>query len=429
MTMITSEVENQIVNVSKGIATIKGDVMQAVETNKNLYRRCLAAGEKLLAKASIGMDDALDEEIKTYIKGAKSAKKMMSENRKPATQIFDLVKKGFTTMENAISDTNEESVVYQLKVKRDEYAQKKHEEAEKRQREIERKARVAAQKDALTIEVKKACSDLTTAAINNTVSGMQEVFSLMTLANAERVKESIGKDIDNIDLWALLKTRMPSKPYDLTDSEYKEVYTAAFDSVFMELERSYVESVQQVQEDILLKYDSKLKELQEQKRLEEAAAAKREALAKAEAEAEKKRLEEELAAEKAKAEAREAERKRLEEEEKQAQQQRIAEEAKRREEALAAEKAKAEAQALFNNAVQTTDGNVKVKKIIRVKNNNGWLPIINTWWVREGCTLSPERLEKGFGFAKRYCEKLANSAESVIIESDDIEYIDEVKAK
>lgn len=429
MTMITSEVENQIVNVSKGIATIKGDVMQAVETNKNLYRRCLAAGEKLLAKASTGMDDALDEEIKTYIKGAKSAKKMMSENRKPATQIFDLVKKGFTTMENAISDTNEESVVYQLKVKRDEYAQKKHEEAEKRQREIERKARVAAQKDALTIEVKKACSDLTTAAINNTVSGMQEVFSLMTLANAERVKESIGKDIDNIDLWALLKTRMPSKPYDLTDSEYKEVYTAAFDSVFMELERSYVESVQQVQEDILLKYDSKLKELQEQKRLEEAAAAKREALAKAEAEAEKKRLEEELAAEKAKAEAREAERKRLEEEEKQAQQQRIAEEAKRREEALAAEKAKAEAQALFNNAVQTTDGNVKVKKIIRVKNNNGWLPIINTWWVREGCTLSPERLEKGFGFAKRYCEKLANSAESVIIESDDIEYIDEVKAK
>ena len=70
----------------------------------------------------------------------------------------------------------------------------------------------------------------------------------------------------------------------------------------------------------------------------------------------------------------------------------------------------------------------KVTKKIHLLNSEGILPILSLWFTKEGATLSPEELSKKFKFAITYCEKLANK-EGVTLDDENIEYIDEVKAK
>ena len=118
-------IDDQTRHLTKAIGTIKSDVMAAVNSNKDIYLKCVNDGEQLLAQANAAMDDNLDEQISTFIKGTKKEIVSMSENRKPITQIFDMVRKGFTTMEDMLSPKNENSVIYKLQEKRDEYAKQK----------------------------------------------------------------------------------------------------------------------------------------------------------------------------------------------------------------------------------------------------------------------------------------------------------------
>ena len=52
------------------------------------------------------------------------------------------------------------------------------------------------------------------------------------------------------------------------------------------------------------------------------------------------------------------------------------------------------------------------------------------WWAQYGSTLTVPELEKIFSRQLTFCNKLANEKTgAVIIQSEHIEYIDEVKAK
>ena len=115
------------------------------------------------------------------------------------------------------------------------------------------------------------------------------------------------------------------------------------------------------------------------------------------------------------AEAREAERKRKEEEEKQK-----AEMARQQ----------AEMNGLFSEqaSMQNYQPKVKVTQKIELLNPEGIMPILSMWWSKEGCTLSVEELSKLFKKQITFCEKLANK-DSVYIENESVQYIDDVKAK
>ncbi|MEB3372979.1 hypothetical protein SFC43_04785 [Bacteroides sp. CR5/BHMF/2] len=90
----------------------------------------------------------------------------------------------------------------------------------------------------------------------------------------------------------------------------------------------------------------------------------------------------------------------------------------------------AEMNGLFSEqaSMQNYQPKVKVTQKIELLNSEGIMPILSMWWSKEGCTLSVEELSKLFKKQITFCEKLANK-DSVYIENESVQYIDDVKAK
>lgn len=136
-------VQQQANNITRQIATLKSDTENAVQANRKSYEACVQAGESLLSDISAsGMNDALDEKAAEFIKKAKLTEKAMTEKRKGVTQVFDIVRKGFTMMESLISAKNTDSVVYKIQEKRNEYAAYKLEQQKKAEQERLRQERI-----------------------------------------------------------------------------------------------------------------------------------------------------------------------------------------------------------------------------------------------------------------------------------------------
>ena len=70
----------------------------------------------------------------------------------------------------------------------------------------------------------------------------------------------------------------------------------------------------------------------------------------------------------------------------------------------------------------------KVTKKINLLNPEGIMPILSLWWSKEGCTLTVEELAKMFKKQITFCEKMANK-EDIFVNDENVEYVDEVKAK
>ena len=327
-------ITKQAAEVTKNVSTIRGNIVNAINENNNSLQNCIAAGEDLLAQSET-MTDELDAQIASFIKKASATKKAMNERRKGVTQVFDLVKSGFTKMEGFLDSKSEESIVYKLQKKRDEYAAHKIELQRKEEEERKRKARIEAEKIQLHDDVISICNQIVNEKTSEALDRLSEKFRLMTLDNAEVVKKEIFEFSTEIKLGTYLAERKPSVPQELDPEEARKIMNAAYHEVNNQLTNSYADSVSSAKQDILDTFDSKIAELQEQKRLEEerkeaerkakeakdAAEKKAAEEAAKKAEEEKKKREEELkAAEKAAEEDRqkkaEEEKKKREEEEK-----------------------------------------------------------------------------------------------------------------
>ena len=58
------------------------------------------------------------------------------------------------------------------------------------------------------------------------------------------------------------------------------------------------------------------------------------------------------------------------------------------------------------------------------------MQVLGMWWAQQGCTMSVEELEKEFKKQLTFCNRLANDKEHpILINSEFIEYVDDVKAK
>ena len=326
-------IDDQTRHLTKAIGTIKSDVMQAVNLNKDIYYKCITDGEQLLAQADVAMDDNLDEQISSFIKGTKKDIVSMGENRKPITQIFDMVRKGFTTMEDMLSPKNENSVIYKLQEKRDEYAKQKIILERQREEERQRLERIKAAKDKLAQDTRSVCNDILTDKLNASSSEINTIFSLITLSNKDVAKEKLQSYPTEISLGKLLADRKPSIPVEVDESEAKNIMNAIYKEVHVSIETQYATSIKSQVDELLLKFDSKIQELEiaeearqeaEQKRLEAERIA-----AEAKAKAEKAAAEAKDKADKEAMARAEEERKKAEEAEKAAEEQRKAEEAEK----------------------------------------------------------------------------------------------------
>ena len=437
-------VQQQANNITRQTATLKSDTENAVQANRKSYEACVNAGESLLFDIGVsGMNDALDERAAEFIKKAKLTEKAMTEKRKGVTQVFDIVRKGFTMMENLISVKNTDSVVYKIQEKRNEYAAYKLEQQRKAEQERLRQERINEAKIKLKTDTIDILNNLLTEHSSAAINSLNNTFSLLTLDNKNEVKKRITECSDVLDLGHLFVNNKPSYSSEIDENDAKEIMNGAYKEVSASLLASYKQTVNATRDELLMKFDSKIAELLEIKKAEEERKRKEEEARKAEeerkrkeeearkaAEEERKRKEAEAAAAEAERKAKEEAIRKADEAAKEEQQRKLAAEQEKRDAENAAQHATAQAQSLFaqTSVGETGKQKIKVTKRLVVTDKNAWLDIIQQWWTIEGSKMSPDKLASRLEFMRKACEKHANSEEEYIV-SPYIRYEDEVTAK
>ena len=466
-------VQQQANNITRQIATLKSDTENAVQANRKSYEACVQAGESLLSDISAsGMNDALDEKAAEFIKKAKLTEKAMTEKRKGVTQVFDIVRKGFTMMESLISAKNTDSVVYKIQEKRNEYAAYKLEQQKKAEQERLRQERIKEAKIKLKTDTIDTLNNLLTEHSSAAINSLNNTFSLLTLDNKDEVKKRIAECSDVLDLGHLFVNNKPSYSSEIDENDAKEIMNGAYKEVSASLLASYKQTVNATRDELLMKFDSKIAELLEIKKAEEERKRKEEEARKAEeerkrkeeearkaaeeerkkkeeiqrikdeeerkrkdaelkaAEEERKRKEAEAAAAEAERKAKEEAIRKADEAAKEEQQRKLAAEQEKRDAENAAQHATAQAQSLFaqTSVNNTSKQKIKVTKRLVVTDKNAWLDIIQQWWTIEGSSMSPDKLASKLEFMRKACEKHANNEEEYIV-SPYIKYEDEVTAK
>ena len=404
-------ITKQAAEVTMNAASIKTDITTAITENNKSLQACIEAGESLLAQSST-MTDELDAKISEYIKRASATRKAMNDRRKGVTQVFDLIKSGFTKMEAFLDPKSDESIVYQLQKKRDEYAAFKLEQQRKAEEERQRLARIEAAKAQLRNDVISICNNIVDEKSQEAFNRISEKFRLLTLDNAETVRSEIAAFPEEIKIADFLANRKPSVPIEVEQDEARKIMNNAYLEVNEKLTQSYRDSVSSDKQSVLDIFDSKIEELKEQRRLEEERKRKEEEARKAEEE--RKRKEAEL---KAAEEAAERER-----------QAKLEEERKRLEEEERIRKASAQTMTLFDQAPVETPVKAKVTHHIEVDSQSGFTAIMQMWWTHEGSKLSIEELNKKLGFMVKACEKLKNKEDITVID-ENVRYVEDIVAK
>ena len=466
-------VQQQANNITRQIATLKSDTENALQANRKSYEACVQAGESLLSDISAsGMNDALDEKAAEFIKKAKLTEKAMTEKRKGVTQVFDIVRKGFTMMESLISAKNTDSVVYKIQEKRNEYAAYKLEQQKKAEQERLRQERIKEAKIKLKTDTIDTLNNLLTEHSSAAINSLNNTFSLLTLDNKDEVKKRIIECSDVLDLGHLFVNNKPSYSSEIEENDAKGIMNGAYKEISASLLASYKQTVASTRDELLMKFDSKIAELIEIKKAEEERKRKEEEVRKAEeerkrkeeearkaaeeerkkqeeiqrikdeeerkrkdaelkaAEEERKRKEAEAAAAEAERKAKEEAIRKADEAAKEEQQRKLAAEQEKRDAENAAQHATAQAQSLFaqTSVDNTSKQKIKVTKRLVVTDKNAWLDIIQQWWTIEGSSMSPDKLASKLEFMRKACEKHANNDEEYIV-SPYIKYEDEVTAK
>ena len=387
------------------IGEISQIALDAIAKNQNSSQSCIDYGNMLLAIAEQGMNDDVDKSLENYIYKTRKTVALMNDRRKPVTQLFDRIRSGFTQLETAIDPKVAGTPANKAQKLRDQYARKKYEEEERRRREAEKIAQVERDKASYLEACEKEIYGFFNQRTNQAINRLISLNSSLTYSNFDEVSAQIDsfdckfpvKDISGYTFGVML-------PSSLSIEEVKAIQKKALDKGFA-LSEQYEFDVQSQKDSIMQLLPSKYNELQaieRQKKVDAQVAAVREA---------------------------EMKRKEKEEQERKEKERKAEEERKKQEEEL--KKSQESVESLFATTASTVSvpqKKVKVKKMVRVKNPKGYADLFNYWWIGEGQYLTKEELEKVFKKQISFAEKAANQNND-FIKSENLEYVDEIKAK
>ncbi len=377
---------------------------QAYNENQISHERCLAYGKQLLERVQTeGMSDNLDQEIATFIDRSKKTVRKMNNKRSAVTQLFDNIRSAYTALENEVDPTKKGTVPAQLQELRNQYAAKKRAEFEAQQRQYNLELAKTNAKKRYTADVKDDLIRQFSELITDTYNSLIALDKSVTLANYDNVFETISNYSDNLPQdWFDSLHASVRQPSALSLEEANKIAQDVKQSLRQHFHDNYTAQVSDYRSDLLDRLPSKRKELE---RIKQANAEEAE------------RIKQQMA----QRELIEAEQRAKERAEREAKDKAAAE--------LAAQKQ--EMDSLFGEAqLQATQVKTSVKKRIHVLNSEGFMQVVGMWWAQYGCSLSVPELEKIFSKQLTFCNKLANDKKGAIfINSEHIEYIDEIKAK
>lgn len=388
------------------VGTITQIAPQAYNENRLSHDRCIEVGNHLFTRAEAeGMSDSLDQEIALYIERAKKTVKKMNTKRSAVTQMFDMIRSAYTTLENEIDVTKKDTIVGKLQQLRNAYADMKRKELEAQRMEQMRRQRAEAARAQYAADVETELMKHRSGIISEAANKLYELFSSLTADNRAEVENTIKSVPEELpQRWLDTLYLQVQLPQELTQEEARDIQENIKSRLEQEIKEEYQINVCSTRDDILDRLPSKHEELLRMAKADAEEAARIKA-----------QMEEQ---ERKEAEQREAERREREEKEK-----------------AAAELAKEqrEMNGLFDAAsaaVPAYQPKASVKKRIRLLSAEGMMQVLGMWWAQVGCQLSIEELEKEFKKQLTFCNRLANDKEKpVFIHSDLLEYVDDVKAK
>lgn len=347
------------------------------------------------------MNDELDQQAAQYIEKARRTIKKMYEKRSPVTKLFDEIRTTFTSLEGDIDPTRKDTVPQRLQQLRNEYAARKRREEEERRRAVmieqQRQAAIVKYRTDLEEHYRRVFNGV----LNKAINALMSMQASITLDNFAQSRAGIEQFPTTLTSDPFLRP-VVYLPTNVSAEELAEVRQSVLSRLLPTFASQYEQQVAAARQEILTVLPSKEAELRR------AAQASRE---------EAERIAQQMRQ-------REAEEAALREKQRREQQ--------RREEAeMDMKKQQAEVGSLFAGTVAATGAyqpKVDVKRKIQLRRPEGIMPVLALWFAREGSRMTPEELTKKFRFAVTFCEKLANK-EGETIADDNVEYVEEVKAK
>ena len=388
----------------RNVQTLAELAPQSYRDNLLSHTRCLEVGSALLLKVKKeGMSDILDIEIAKFIEKAKITVKKMNGKRTPVTQLFDQIRKVYTSMENDVDPAKADSIPNQLQAYRNAYAKKKHEEEERRRREeVARQAKENA-RARYRSEVEDDYVKQFNALVNKSINELTDMDKLLTLDNYEIIYDGVKEYICELPkTWCQTVVSGAHCPAELSPDECRAIQANVMAGLVSRFKEQFPFEVQSTRDDILDRMPSKKKEL------ERIAKSSAEEAAKIKAAMEAREREE--------ASRKEAERKEREKTEAATAQ-------------LAAQKQ--EMDCLFGAPVAALVGyqpKTQVKKKVAIETAEDIMKVVAFWWSQVGCTLTVEELSKEFKKQITYANTAANSKDAPMFICD-VDYVDDVKAK
>lgn len=386
------------------VQTIARLAPQSFNENSLSRTRCLEAGQALLDRVNKeGMNDTLDKEIATFIEKARLTVRKMNGKRNPVTQLFDQIRKAYTSMENDVDPTKADSLSYQLQLHRNAFAKAKHEEEERRRRQeaakLARQTAIARYRADVEEDYVRQFNLLVSESINK----LNALDRDTTLDNYSSTYESLKAfDCNLPEQWCNKVMSQAMIPLELSVNDTQAIQANVMSTLSERFTKQFPFEVESTRDEILDRLPSKKKELERMAKAsaEEAAKIKAEIQAREQAEAAQKEAE------------------RIERE---------------KQEAAAAKLAaqKQEMDGLFGAPVAARVSyrpKTQVKKKVVIQSPEDIMAIVAFWWSQEGCTKTIEELSKEFKKQISYVNAVANSKDNPTFISA-LRYEDDVKAK
>ena len=379
----------------QNIGSIAQAAPQAWTENNQSHDRCLKYAQVLLDRVRLeGMSADLDKEIAVFLERARKTVTKMKQKRSPVTQLFDSIRSSYAALENDIDPGRKDTLPEQLQQMRNRYADECRQQEEQKRRERQRLMLINQAKEAHAANCLQTLRQIVVAAENRIIQTIDDIVSATTLENYQLQLMRIEQMTESIPAATVADRYSPQAAaiyieQGIPGPERLQIEQRVLNENINGLIRQSTDNIRERKQRAIDIMPSKRKELERMATAEKDEAERRE----------KERAERE-AKEKAAAE-------------------------------LAAKRQ--EMDSLFGSAqAQAVEYQPKtsVKKRINVLNPDGFMQVVGMWWAQHGCTLSVAELEKIFSKQLTYCNKLANDKEHpIFIQSEHIEYVDDVKAK
>lgn len=379
---------------------------EALALNQTSLDRARQAGLDLLEEITkSGMSDAVDEKANNILVKMRKTAEAMLERRKPVTQLFDQIKKVFTSIEGELDPKKENSVYAQIQSHRDDYAEAKAAEAEKKRKEAERKLAIENEKTDVRSKIELALNQYFEEYLQEAITFVTDTFDNTTIEGFKEQSEEISGFPSSYPKDHFTKfTKSVNVVYIGKDVIATIIDETKSDETFKKFAELYETTIEDLKVELIEKLPGKLEELEKIAEAEKKDKKEAERLKTAAADREK--------AEKAK---------------------RLKEAEERKDSAkLEAEQKKVtgEMQNIFASTPTETVSTAQVRSgyEITVTHQKGWLEVFNFWFLKEGFDLPIDTIgKKSLEQMKTFCQNYA-AKEGEQIKSAYLKYKETFKA-